>query len=171
MKKLAVAILIIGAFFYYSLVHDQSAGTALAPNPSTTSTTTGTAPANTSTAGSSGTGSSNTGGTSTSTSPSASSSASGQFKDGSYTGSVADAQWGYIQVKAVVTGSKLTDVQFLQYPNERDRSVQINTYADPILTQEAIQAQSAQVDIVSGATDSSEAFMQSLGDALTQAQG
>jgi uncharacterized protein with FMN-binding domain len=58
----------------------------------------------------------------------------------------------------------------LQYPNERERSVEINGYADPQLTQEAIQAQSAQVDIVTGATDTSEAFMQSLNDALTQAQ-
>ena len=83
---------------------------------------------------------------------------------------MADAQWGYIQVKAVIAGGKITDVQFLQYPNERQYSVQVNSYADPQLTQEAIQAQSAQVDIITGATDSSEAFMQSLSDALSQAQ-
>jgi uncharacterized protein with FMN-binding domain len=91
------------------------------------------------------------------------------YKNGSYTGSVADAQWGYIQVKAVIAGGKITDVQFLQYPNERQYSVQVNSFADPQLTQEAIQAQSAQVDIITGATDSSEAFMQSLSDALSQA--
>ena len=73
-------------------------------------------------------------------------------------------------VKKVVSGGKLTDVQFLQYPNEREYSVQVNSIADPQLTQEAIQAQSAQVDVVTGATDSSEAFMQSLSDALSQAQ-
>jgi uncharacterized protein with FMN-binding domain len=48
--------------------------------------------------------------------------------------------------------------------------VEINGYAIPQLTTEAIQAQSAQVDVVSGATDTSYAFMQSLSDALTQAQ-
>ncbi len=58
----------------------------------------------------------------------------------------------------------------MQHPNERNRSVEINSYADPILINEAIQAQSAQVDIVSGATDSSNAFIQSLSNALSQAQ-
>ena len=60
-------------------------------------------------------------------------------------------------------------MQFLEYPNHRDRSVEINNYAMPQLTSEAISAQSAQVDVISGATDTSEAFMQSLGDALSQA--
>lgn len=85
-------------------------------------------------------------------------------------GSVADAQWGYIQVKAIIQSGKITDVQFLQYPNERNRSVMINSYADPQLTSEAVQAQSANVDIVTGATDTSEAFIQSLSDALSQAK-
>jgi uncharacterized protein with FMN-binding domain len=69
-----------------------------------------------------------------------------------------------------VSQGRLTDVQFLQYPSDRSRSVFINRVADPMLTSEAIQAQGAQVDIISGATDSSEAFMQSLSDALSQAQ-
>ncbi|MFL5690921.1 MAG: FMN-binding protein, partial [Ktedonobacteraceae bacterium] len=92
------------------------------------------------------------------------------YKDGSYMGSVADAQWGYIQVKAIISNGKITDVQFLQYPNERDRSIMINNYADPQLTSEAIAAQSANVDIITGATDTSEAFIQSLSDALSQAK-
>jgi len=45
----------------------------------------------------------------------------------------------------------------LQYPNDGNRSIEINSYADPQLSSEAIQAQSANVDIVTGATDSSEA--------------
>jgi uncharacterized protein with FMN-binding domain len=92
------------------------------------------------------------------------------YKDGSYTGSIADAQWGVVQVKAVIKNGKITDVQFLQYPNDRSRSIYINSIADPQLTSEAIQAQSANVDIVTGATDSSEAFIQSLSDALSQAK-
>jgi uncharacterized protein with FMN-binding domain len=83
---------------------------------------------------------------------------------------VADAQWGYIQVKAIISNGKITDVQFLQYPNERNRSIMINNYADPQLTSEAIAAQSANVDIVTGATDTSQAFTQSLSDALSQAK-
>ena len=76
-----------------------------------------------------------------------------------------------VQVKVVIQNGKITGVQFLQYPNERSRSVEINSYADPILVNEAIQAQSAKVDIVSGATDTSQAFIQSLSNALSQAQG
>ncbi len=94
----------------------------------------------------------------------------GQYQDGSYTGSVADAYYGLVQVQAVVSGGKLTDVRFLQYPSDRSTSRYINGQAMPLLIQEAIQVQSAQVDGVSGASDTSAAFMQSLGSALAQAK-
>lgn len=93
-----------------------------------------------------------------------------KYKDGSYTGDAADAFYGLIQVKATVSGGRLVKVDFLQAPNDRGQSVEINAYADPILAQEAINAQSAQVDIVSGATDSSHAFIQSLQSALDKAK-
>ncbi len=95
--------------------------------------------------------------------------AQGQLKNGSYTGPQVDAFYGIVQIKAVVQNGKLTDVQFLQYPNDRRTSVRINTIAIPYLQQEAIQAQSANVDIISGATLTSEAFQQSLQVALQQA--
>lgn len=94
----------------------------------------------------------------------------GMYKDGQYTGNVADAYYGNIQVKAIIANGKITDVQFLQYPSNRQTSIEINTQAMPYLQQEAIAAQSAQVDIVSGATDSSQAFRQSLASALVKAQ-
>jgi uncharacterized protein with FMN-binding domain len=92
------------------------------------------------------------------------------YRDGSYTGSAADAFYGNIQVQVTISGGRITNVQFLQYPNDRGTSIQINQQADPILAQEAIQAQSANVDIVSGATDSSAAFIQSMQSALNQAK-
>lgn len=92
------------------------------------------------------------------------------YKDGQYTGSTADAFYGYIQVKAIIRGGKITDVQFLQYPNDRQNSVEINSQAMPFLKQEAIVAQSAHVDIISGATDTSNAYIESLTNALNQAQ-
>lgn len=91
------------------------------------------------------------------------------YKDGTYTGSVADAFYGNIQVKAVISGGKITDVIFLQYPNDQPNSVAINQQAMPYLRQEAIRAQNANVDGVSGATDTSQAFVQSLTSALNQA--
>lgn len=93
-----------------------------------------------------------------------------RYKDGIYTGSVADAFYGNIQVQAIISGGRLTEVKFLQFPNDRGTSIEINQQADPILAQEAIQAQSAHVDIVSGATDTSHAFIESLQAALNQAQ-
>lgn len=92
------------------------------------------------------------------------------YKDGIYIGDTADAFYGNIQVKATISGGKISNIQFLQFPNDRDTSIAINQQADPILAQEAIQTQSAQVDIVSGATDSSNAFIQSLQSALNKAK-
>ncbi len=92
------------------------------------------------------------------------------YKDGTYTGNVADAFYGNIQVQATIQNGKITNVQFLQYPNDRTRSIAINTLAMPNLSSEAIQAQNANVNIVSGATDSSNAFIQSLSSALSQAK-
>lgn len=92
------------------------------------------------------------------------------YKDGTYTGSAADAYYGYIQVQAVISGGKITDVKFLQYPNDQENSIYINQQAMPYLKQEAIQAQSGNVNIITGATDSSQAFIQSMNDALNQAQ-
>lgn len=94
----------------------------------------------------------------------------GKYKDGNYVGSVADAYYGNIQVKVVIKGGGLTDVVFLQYPNDRRTSVEINTQAMPYLKSEAIRAQSANVNTISGASDSSQAFRESLGAALAVAK-
>lgn len=92
------------------------------------------------------------------------------YKDGTYTGDVADAFYGNIQVQTTIANGRITDISFLQYPNDRSRSIDINQQADPILAQEAISAQSARVDIVSGATDSSQAFIQSMQSTLDKAK-
>jgi uncharacterized protein with FMN-binding domain len=84
------------------------------------------------------------------------------------TGPVVSNGWGPIQVTVTVKGTQLTAVGVPVIPQD-GRSQFINSRAVPILTQEALQAQSAQVDSVSGATDTSYAFMQSLAAALQQA--
>jgi uncharacterized protein with FMN-binding domain len=93
-----------------------------------------------------------------------------RYKDGTYTGSEADAYYGLVQVQAVIQNGKITDVKFLEYPNHRRTSVQINEQVIPWLQQEAIQAQSAQVDLISGATLTSQAFAESLQVALDSAR-
>lgn len=94
----------------------------------------------------------------------------GQYKDGAYNGSVADAYYGNVQVSVTIKAGGIVDVQFLQYPNTHSTSVDINQQAMPYLKQEAIQAKSANVQIVSGATYTSQAFTESLSNALMQAK-
>ncbi|MFI5212515.1 MAG: FMN-binding protein [Candidatus Saccharimonadales bacterium] len=142
MKKIITSVFIAIVFIIYSL--HQRSQTPVMPTSTTTSPMTPTAPA--------------------------ASTVNVAYKDGEYTGPAADAYYGNIQVKVIVSGGKISDVQFLQYPNDRRDSIQINSQAMPLLKQEAIQAQSANVNGVTGATDTSQAFMQSLGTALRSAQ-
>jgi len=101
----------------------------------------------------------------------ASSRSQGQYVDGTYTGSSANAYYGRVQVQAVVQGGQLARLKVLDYPSDRGRSRYINSRALPMLEQEAIQAQSANLDVVSGATLTSRAYMQSLDAALSKSRG
>ena len=80
-----------------------------------------------------------------------------------------DMQWGPIQVTVKVKGKKITDIS-ATYPTERPRLQFINSQAIPWLKQEVLQAQSANVQLIGGATMTSEAYAQSLQAALTQAK-
>lgn len=148
LKKVLLSGAVVVAFVAYSVHqrHGDSPTAALPVSPRQSS------------------GSSSNTGTAPSTTPAVT------YKDGSYTGSSENAFYGYIQVKATVQGGKLTAVQFLQYPNDQQNSIQINDQAMPLLQREAISAQSSAVDIISGATDTSQAFQKSLGSALAQAK-
>lgn len=94
----------------------------------------------------------------------------GSYKDGTYTGAVTDAFYGNLQVVATIQGGQLADIKFPTYPNNGGHTLQLSQNDLPILKQEAITAQSANVNIVSGATQTSQAFEQSLASALTQAK-
>lgn len=83
-------------------------------------------------------------------------------------GPVVSTRFGPVQVEVVVANGQLRDVVALQLPTGR-RSGQISQYSEPILHQEALQAQSAKIDLVSGATYTSDAYSRSLQAALDQA--
>jgi len=85
------------------------------------------------------------------------------------TGSVAMTRWGPVQVELTVESGTITEVSVVQYPNGNHEDQEINSYALPILTQETIDAQSASIDMVSGATVTSLGYLQSLQSALDQA--
>ncbi len=93
----------------------------------------------------------------------------GSLADGAYTGPAVDAYYGLVQIQAIVRGGRLAGIKVLQYPSDRRTSVAINRQALPMLRDEAVAAQSANVDIVSGATLTSKAFIRSLSGALKQA--
>jgi uncharacterized protein with FMN-binding domain len=85
------------------------------------------------------------------------------------TGTAVDNQYGTVQVQVTLQGTKITDIVALQMPSSHQRSIEISQAAEPILRQEALQSQSAQINIVSGATFTSQSYAQSLQGALDQA--
>ncbi len=92
------------------------------------------------------------------------------YKNGTYTGPSVNVYYGNVQVQVVIQNGKIANVTFLDYPHDRRTSQMINNQAMPWLTQEAIQAQSANVNLISGATLTSEGFANSLQAALQTAQ-
>jgi len=101
---------------------------------------------------------------------SASSSGSGgSTASGTYTGNSVMTRWGAVQVQITVADGKITAAEAVEYPQANPRDRQINAYALPVLAQEATQAQSADIDAVSGATVTSDGYVQSLQSAIDQA--
>jgi len=84
-------------------------------------------------------------------------------------GPVESNRYGDVQVEVVVRDGQLSDVEALELPSDRQRSRYINSIAGPELRQEALQARSANIDVISGATYTSASYAQSLQAALDQA--
>jgi uncharacterized protein with FMN-binding domain len=142
----SVAVLVIGW---------QFGAAAASSHTATASTTTGT--------------STGTSGTSAGSS-SGGSSSSGTLKDGTFDGTSESTRFGNVQVEVVVSGGKITDVKALQLTDDGGRSVQISNYAAPILRSEVLTAQSASVNSVSGATYTTDGYLQSLQSAIDKAK-
>lgn len=117
--------------------------------------------------GSAASGPPNTGQSSTVPSTSAASTPSATSK--TYNGSAVETRYGTVQVAVTVAGSKITNVSFLQLTSHDGRSADINSQAAPLLLQETLSAQSSNIDTISGATYTSEGYLQSLQSALDQA--
>ncbi|MFJ3175338.1 FMN-binding protein [Streptomyces roseus] len=90
-------------------------------------------------------------------------------RTGTFTGAVIDTRYGPVQVAVTLSAGRLTAVEVLQVPTENRRDREIASYAVPRLTDEAIGAQSADIDAVSGATYTSEGYSRSLQSALDEA--
>jgi uncharacterized protein with FMN-binding domain len=85
------------------------------------------------------------------------------------TGQAIGTIYGPVQVRITVKGGKITAVTATEYPQESPRDYQINSYAIPALDQETLQASSASIDSISGATYTSQGYIGSLQNALDQA--
>ncbi|MFI5614396.1 FMN-binding protein [Amycolatopsis sp. NPDC051903] len=108
-------------------------------------------------------------GTSAPATPPASATPGSAAGGGTFSGQAADTPYGPVQVEITVSGGRITDARVLQVPQESGRDVRINSEAVPVLNQETLQAQNAQIDTVSGATYTSEGYLQSLQSALDAA--
>jgi uncharacterized protein with FMN-binding domain len=85
------------------------------------------------------------------------------------TGSVSPTRWGPVQVEITVAAGRITDVSVVQYPDGNGKDQQINARALPVLISETLSAQSAGIDMVSGATITSQGYVDSLQSALDRA--
>lgn len=94
----------------------------------------------------------------------------GTLTDGTVTGQLEETRFGPVQVQVTISGGRITEVTALQLPSG-GRSGRISSFAEPALRSEALSAQSANIDIVSGATYTSDAYAASLQSALDQARG
>jgi uncharacterized protein with FMN-binding domain len=150
---LAVASTVAGLILLLSFkTHSTIALTtppAVVSTPSTTTTTTAAAASRRST-------SSSSGGTTPATTK-------------TVAGDVSATRYGPVQVQVTVKNGKVAAVTATQYPSGDSRSQQINAYAIPVLNQEALQAKSANVHMISGATYTSDGYIASLQSALIKA--
>lgn len=109
--------------------------------------------------------------TQTATDTEAATTAAAGYRDGTYAGSSENAYYGRVQVQVTIANHQIASVKVLDYPQDRRTSRYINSQALPLLKREVIAADNANIDAVSGATLTSEAYIRSLDNALTQAGG
>ena len=86
-----------------------------------------------------------------------------------YSGPSTDTRWGPVQVAITVADGKITGVTVPVYPNGNPKDQEINAYALPILTKSTLESQDGNVDMISGATVTSQGYAASLQGALDEA--
>lgn len=108
--------------------------------------------------------------TTTPVSSSTSNAAQFTLKNGTFNGDSVQTRFGTIKVAITVNGGKITDVNFVALPSDDMRSEQISSQASPLLESQTITAQSAEIDGVSGATYTSQGYVESLQSAIDAAR-
>jgi uncharacterized protein with FMN-binding domain len=154
---------------WQSGAHIADTGSATATSSAATSS--GTSSGSSSGSGAGGGTSSGSSGSSSSSGSTGSSGSAGAAAQaaGTFAGSVVQTRFGAVQVQITVKAGAITDVTALQLTDDDRKSVQISNRAAPLLRAEVIKAQSAQVQTISGATVTSDAYLSSLQGALDAA--
>ena len=170
MKKIVLAVMttISGLVMLFSY-HTSTQGVAATTPEETDSGNTQSDAGATTTAPSATPAASSTASASATPTASASSPASGSGGDGTYTGDAVETRWGTVQVEITVADGTITSADAVAYPTGNPRDQQINAYAVPVLNAEVVAAQSASIDAVSGATVTSDGYLQSLQSAIDAA--
>ena len=146
-------------FSYHTSTSSAASTSIVAPSGTDTGTTSGGSAAG---AGTTGSGSSGGSGSSSGTGRSSSAAKT-------YTGDAVSTRFGDVQVKITVKNGKITKSTVTQVPWSNGRDQEINSYAVPILNTETVDQQSANIDMVSGATYTSNGYIGSLQSAIDQA--
>jgi uncharacterized protein with FMN-binding domain len=94
---------------------------------------------------------------------------SGAYKDGSYTGRNEPTPYGDVQISVIISGGRISGINFLRMPSDAGHSREVTAFSEPLLKNITLSKQSAHIDFVSGATQTSEAYQASLQYALDQA--
>ncbi len=140
MKKFLIGIIVVAVFVAYILYEKNNQNMIITKGTSTTTESTATTTQN-------------------------------SLKDGTYDGPLTDAYFGPMQVQITIQSGKISDIKFLQYPTHSGHTNDLSVATLPVLKQEAIQSQGTiGVQIISGATQTSEAFKQSLEGAIALAK-
>lgn len=165
MKKIVIAVLAtlsgLVLLFSYRTSLDQSIPTTASTPAGGSPASSGSTPATTPSASTA---------RSAASTPSPTEKPKSGLKDGTYTGQAVDTEYGPVEVQITVSGGKITAASAPQYPQGSPRDQEINAQAIPQLIAETTQASSSNIDMISGATYTSEGYIQSLQSALDQAK-
>lgn len=144
-----LAVAIIGALGIYGKSQSSSAKTPITDTSvQSAATTTPTTPSNTT---------------------SSAQTAAAAYKDGTFTGKAVETAYGTVQIQTIISGGRITDVKFVAMPDDRGHTQEVTNESAPLLKQETLSKQSAHIDFVTGATQTSEGYQQSLQSALDRA--
>lgn len=169
MRRIAIAVMgtisgLVMLFSYHTSTNSQVATTGTGSGTGTSdSAATGSSTDSSDSSGSDSSGS-DSGSSSSGSSDSGSSSS-----PGTYTGDAVATQFGAVQVRITVEDGRITAAEAVQYPQHNHHDQEINSYAVPLLNEAAVQAQSADIDTVSGATVTSNGYVESLQSAIDKA--